>query len=132
MIASAIAGTILVVEDCEVLCELFDVLLSRMGYRVLTATSAAEALQVARTFPKIDLLIATTDAPDMGGDELARRVVRLHPSAHVIFLSSFSVPMDAAQPHESLAKPFTVAELRASVRRALLLRPAPPDATLVA
>ena len=103
-----------------------------MGYRVLTATSAAEALQVARTFPKIDLLIATTDAPDMGGDKLARRVVRLHPSAHVIFLSSFSVPMDAAQPHESLAKPFTVAELRASVRRALLLRPAPPDAALAA
>ena len=132
MIPSTIAGTILVVEDCEVLSELLEVLLSRMGYRVLAATSAAEALQIARTFPEIDLFITNVDMPEMRGDELARRFARLHPSGRVIFLSSFNEPIHAPGPFGFLAKPFTVAELRDGVRRALQSRQTPAEVALVA
>ena len=124
MIPSTIAGTILVVDDCEVLCELYEVLLCRMGYRVLTATTGAEALQVARTFPKIDLLISNVEMPEMLGDELAMRLASQHPSVSVLFLSIFNDPIDTAEPFEFLTKPFTVDELRNSVRRALRSRPA--------
>ncbi|MDR3405851.1 MAG: response regulator [Chthoniobacter sp.] len=67
-ISSTTAETILVVDDCEALCELLEILLSRTGYRVLTATSGAKALQIARTISEIDLLITNVDMPATRGD----------------------------------------------------------------
>ncbi|MDR3405850.1 MAG: hypothetical protein P4L99_25415 [Chthoniobacter sp.] len=42
----------------------------------------------------------------------------------MIFLSSFDQPIEAAEPFEILAKPFTVAELHDSMRQAFRMRPA--------
>ena len=41
------AYTILVVDGRESLCEVIEVCLSRVGYHVLTATTAAQALKLA-------------------------------------------------------------------------------------
>jgi len=116
--------TVLVVDDYEPLCDILETLLGRMGYRVLTATTSAEALQIARTFPKIDLLVSNVEMPVMHGDVLARRFAMLHPSTPVLFISSFNHPIYAVQPSRLLTKPFGITELRDAVRRALQMRPA--------
>ena len=48
IIPSTGAETILVVDDCKDVCELIGILLYRAGYRVLTATHGAAALEIAR------------------------------------------------------------------------------------
>lgn len=124
MTSSTGTETILVVDDCEGVCEVIDVLLSRAGFRVLTATNGIEALELARDTPGIDLLMSNIDMPGMRGDELAAHFASLHPAAPVVFLSSWNDRITAAEPFAFLAKPFTVAELRDAVRRALGMRPA--------
>jgi CheY-like chemotaxis protein len=111
--------TILVVDDHHALCELIEVILTRVGYQVLLAASATEALDRARVTPRIDLLVTDWELPGMRGDELANCFARLHPSAAIVFISSWTGPFKTDEPHEYLAKPFTVAKLRETVRTAL-------------
>jgi CheY-like chemotaxis protein len=124
MIPSTTAETILVVDDCKPLCELIEVILCSAGYRVLTAENGNEALRLARQTPEIDLLLSDIEMPQMRGDELASRFAALHPSAPVVFVSSATTPIEAAVPFTFVPKPFTTADLRATVRRALHTRPA--------
>lgn len=119
---SPTAETILVVDDYEAVCSIIELLLCRVGYRVLTATTCAEALQLAGDTPKIDLLIANLGMPEMPGEELAARFSEVHPFAPVLFTSGLLKSAVAARP--LLAKPFTVAELRRAVHHALASRPA--------
>jgi CheY-like chemotaxis protein len=124
MIPSTPVKTILVVDDNRALCELIEVILCTVGYHVLTAQSAADAVRLARHTPRIDLLLSDLEMPRMRGDELAARFLRLHPSAPILFVSSADGPVEAVPPFEFLAKPFTVAELRRAVIRALRMSPA--------
>jgi DNA-binding NtrC family response regulator len=116
--------TILVVDDNGALCELMEVILCSVGYHVLTAGNGTEALRLARNTPRIDLLLSDVDLPRMRGDELATHFSRLHPSAAVVFVSDSDGSIETTEPFEFLPKPFTVAALRDSVRRALRTRPA--------
>ena len=122
MISSTTSETVLVVDDHESLCELMEVILCRYGYRVLTATSGDDALQLARKIAKIDLLVTDLEMPGMRGGELALRFAVLHPTSPVVFVSSTVAPT-AGGSSEFITKPFSVAELRDAVRRALRARP---------
>jgi len=119
MISLTTAETILVVDDREAVCEVIEVILGCAGYRVLTATNGTDALQLAQETPQIDLLVSEIEMPDMRGEELAACVTTFHPSARVIFVSSLTGPIESAEPFEFIAKPFTVSDLRNTVRRAL-------------
>lgn len=115
--------TILVVDDCESICELIEILLVRAGYHVRTATRGSEALRLAGSGGEIDLLLVNLNMPAMPGDELAARLVQSHPETAVVFLTGSEHPTVESSPHEVLLKPFTIAQLRDTVRRALLPRP---------
>lgn len=116
--------TILVVDDCAGVCEVIHILLSRVGYHVLTATNGHDALRLARRTPEIDLLLCNSEMPGMRGEEVAVRFEVLHPSAPVVFLSSYDASPDPAEACEIIPKPFTLAQLRDTVHRALRTRPA--------
>jgi CheY-like chemotaxis protein len=119
VIQSSPVQTILVVDDVPVLCELIEVILCSAGYCVLTAQNGADALRIARNTPRIDLLLSDLEMPRLRGDELATKIATLHPAVPIIFVSSSNRRIETTQPFEFLAKPFTVAELRGTVRRAL-------------
>jgi two-component system, OmpR family, response regulator CpxR len=72
--------TILCVDDNEQVLSVRTFLLETRGYRVLTATSAQEALEyIERAVPgSIDLLISDLIMPQMDGNELVRRAKQLH------------------------------------------------------
>jgi CheY-like chemotaxis protein len=110
--------TILVVDDYEPVCELIELLLSRIGYRVLKASNGARALRLAASAP-IDLLLSNFNLPGMRGDELAVRFAMIHPSVPVVFLSIADHRLDLTEEQVVLFKPFTMLQLRDAVSRAI-------------
>lgn len=116
--------TILLVDPSDMICDLLQVILVRVGYDVLTTNSAADAIHLAHETPNIDLLLSGIELPDMRGEHLAVKITTLHPSASVLFASDRIYPMEATVPFTLLRKPFTMEQLRAAVHRALQMSPA--------
>jgi len=83
--------TILLAEDSESLREMAREYLESIGYTVLDANSGTQALERARNFKgRIDLLLTDIIMPEMGGPELADRIVSLRPDIKVIFTSGYT------------------------------------------
>lgn len=112
-------ATILVVDDYAVICQILFTLLSRAGFRVLTATGAVQAQALARSTPKIDLLLTDLEMPEMTGDELAGWFSAVHPLARIVFISGYSDHGYAPQSAPFIAKPFHAERLLTTVRAAL-------------
>jgi signal transduction histidine kinase/CheY-like chemotaxis protein len=88
-----------------------------LGYEVLTARDAAEALELIRMVPRLDLLFSDIVMPGgMNGVQLANEATRLRPGIRILLTSgysnlSFEGP-DALPPHLAvLPKPYRRAEL---------------------
>ena len=117
--------TILLAEDDEILRPLTKGLLAKLGYTVLDAESAEQALAVAgaRQGP-IHLLVADVVMPGASGRELARRLAKSRPETRVLYVSGYT---DDAIVHHGmlepglkfLQKPFTPAALARKVREVL-------------
>lgn len=91
--AQAQARTILLVEDEVAVRQLAERLLRRLGYTVLTAANAQEALRVWEGHSKeIDLVLTDMVMPGgLSGRELAARLTSDCPKLSVIFTSGYSV-----------------------------------------
>ena len=82
--------TILVVDDNQDIRELLQLLLSDVGYTVLTASSGAEAIQICEQ-PSEEIHLLLTDimlANNESGLALAAPLVALQPQMKVIFMSA--------------------------------------------
>ncbi|HXN78528.1 MAG TPA: ATP-binding protein [Candidatus Dormibacteraeota bacterium] len=119
------SATLLVVEDAEDLREITELILTRNGYHVITASNGRAALDVVKNYAaKIDLLVTDVVMPHMQGPELARRVSAMHPEIRVLYMSGYAQPMmeDGGILEEGillLEKPFTEPVLLAKVEQAL-------------
>ncbi len=91
--AEASALTILLVEDEHAVRQLAERLLRRLGYTVLSAANAQEALRVWEKNAKaIDLVLTDMVMPGgLSGRELAARLTSDCPKLPVIFTSGYSV-----------------------------------------
>jgi CheY-like chemotaxis protein len=76
--------TVLVVEDAEGLRQLAKRLLERLGYTVLVASNADEAVRLFENNASIDVLLTDVVMPGASGPELTRRLVERRPSLKVI------------------------------------------------
>jgi CheY-like chemotaxis protein len=73
--------TILLVEENEIERKLALSALQRYRYRVLEAASSVEALMLTQQYNGIvHLTVSPLAMPEIGGRELARRLLRLHPT----------------------------------------------------
>ena len=112
--------TILVVDDEHLLLTLAQTVLSDYGYRVLTASSGKQALEViAQVDRPIDLMITDLVMPQMSGRELIEQVQRFSPETSIIFMSGYVRPPGVDQDESFLRKPFTAQELLLKVKQAL-------------
>jgi PAS domain S-box-containing protein len=117
--------TILLVEDNARLRQVAARQLSELGYRVLEAENAEQALRVVSSAERIDLLFSDVVMPGaIDGVELARLVERLRPRPGILLASGFPAGRIPGQPPRPpgfplLGKPYDRDELAHAVRDAL-------------
>ncbi|MCB9569082.1 MAG: PAS domain S-box protein [Myxococcales bacterium] len=112
---------VLVVEDDpEVLASERDALL-KLGYEVVAARGAAEAIEIVDELgPSIALLVSDVIMPELRGPALAAAIRERLPELRVLLISGDVDGVDLEGPgDEVLDKPFTFDALASAVRRAL-------------
>jgi two-component system, cell cycle sensor histidine kinase and response regulator CckA len=125
--ARQIAGseTILVVDDEEGVREVASQYLSSRGYRVLSAESGAQALEMAKgESGVIDVLITDALMPGMSGPALAKQLRTQRPTTKILYISGYaediSLLEDARERGEAfLQKPFGLDTLAEKLRSLL-------------
>ncbi len=116
--------TVLLVEDDVRVLELTTASLRELGYTVLVAGSAREALVQLERDIEIDLLLTDIVMPEMNGRKLADAAIKVRPDLKVIFMTGFTknavVHNGVLDPGVNfLAKPFSLEELSAKIREAI-------------
>ena len=119
------SGQILLVDDEPSLLKMMSVYLTRLGYQVVTATSAQQGLDAIAAQPggfAVAVLDATLTGPTL--DDLAGQMLMLTPRLCVIAASGYPVDtsfLEGAAPGRVtfLHKPFSPEMLAAAVRRML-------------
>jgi len=85
------SGTILLVEDDDMVRELTTSMLETIGYRVVVAETPFAALAFCeRRDEKIDLLLTDVVMAGMKGTELQNRVAVIRPGIRVLFMSGYT------------------------------------------
>lgn len=116
--------TVLLVEDDVRVLELTSASLRELGYTVLVAGSAKDALGHLQTDVEVDLLLTDIVMPEMNGRKLADAALKTRPDLKVIFMTGFTknavVHNGVLDPGVNfLAKPFSLEELSAKIREVL-------------
>ena len=115
---------IMLVEDNDGVRGYAKDVLEGLGYWVLEAPSAEEALSVVSEKPRIDLLLTDVVLPATSGPELADRIRELYPLVPVLYTTGYTrnaiVHQDRLDPDVHLLnKPYTQQDLALKVRELL-------------
>jgi two-component system cell cycle sensor histidine kinase/response regulator CckA len=116
-------GTILLVEDEDMVRAVAERALTRQGYTVLTANDGEQGLEVLHGGGTIDLLISDVVMPNMDGPSMVARARQTHPHLPVLFMSGYAEEqlrksIDIANV-AFLPKPFSVSQLAEAARDAM-------------
>lgn len=120
-----VTETVLVAEDEAAVRDVIDRILTRTGYRVLSASNGDEALQLAhRHEGDIDLLLTDVVMPEMSGKELAERLSNRWSDVPTLFMSGYTDDIISHHgvlddPDRFLEKPFTPEMLVAKIRQVM-------------
>lgn len=115
-------GTILLVDDEEIVLEVGQELLRAIGYQVLTARDGEEAIQVHRQYgDNIGVVLLDMVIPNMAGGEAYDRMREINPEIRVLLSSGFGVDGEASEILERgcdgfIQKPFTIKQLSEKLR----------------
>jgi two-component system, cell cycle sensor histidine kinase and response regulator CckA len=117
--------TILLVDDEQTIIDVGKELLSRLGYKVLSAERGQEALDVLKgNKDKIDLVILDMIMPVMSGGEVYKRIKQIRPDVKVLLSSGYSIDGEATEILKTgcngfIQKPFSIKELSGKIREIL-------------
>lgn len=117
------SGSILLVEDEDMVRAVAERALTRQGYTVLTAENGEVALEMLVNHPRPDLLISDVVMPMMDGPTMVRHARVQYPDLPILFMSGYaeeqlrrSIDLDNVS---FLAKPFSVQQLAEATRDVL-------------
>ncbi|MBW1781800.1 MAG: PAS domain S-box protein [Deltaproteobacteria bacterium] len=92
------AGTILLVDDEEMILDVGRQLLEKLGYRVLTARGGKEALEIYReNKDRIDMVILDMIMPDMTGGDTYDGLKAINPRVRTVLSSGYSINEQATE-----------------------------------
>jgi two-component system cell cycle sensor histidine kinase/response regulator CckA len=117
--------TVLVVDDESFMLSLAELMLTRLGYTVLTATRGDEVLHMIEVWPdlKIDVAVIDVVMPLMDGFELAERMRKIRPRLPILYMSAYPERAEL-RPEQTrnipfVPKPFTSLKLAGKIREVL-------------
>lgn len=113
---------ILVVEDNRAVLDAVAIYLQSLGYDIIKATDASEALQAIAEKDDIDLVFTDIVLPGGGsGQDLARTIANSKPHIKVLFTSGFSEEdwNDGSFSKDILKKPYPLDELQRVIAETL-------------
>ncbi|MGA9583550.1 MAG: PAS domain S-box protein [Allosphingosinicella sp.] len=113
--APAKAGTALLVDDEELVRESTADMLEDLGFEVVQASSAEEALRLIEGGLRPDVLMTDHLMPGMNGTELANIVRADLPGTPVLIVSGYAEADGIAPHYPRLVKPFRNSDLAASL-----------------
>src|SRR2546428_3020012 len=116
-------GTILVVDDEEIMREILETLLTREGYEVRVASSGAEGLELARALP-FDAAIVDIMMPGLDGIATLDELRRIDEDLNVIIITAYASVESAISAMKTgafdyITKPFKNDEVIVVVRNAM-------------
>jgi PAS domain S-box-containing protein len=119
-------GTILLVDDEEIVLETGVKMLERLGYSVIKAGSGIEAVEVYKDNKEaIDLVILDMIMPDVGGGETYDKMKKINPIVKVLLSSGYSVDGQATEIlkrgcKDFIQKPFNLQKLSGKIKEILI------------
>jgi len=117
--------TVLLIDDEETILDVGQALLKAMGYKVLTAKSGQEAIELyQKNQEDTDIVILDMIMPNMSGGEVYDRMKEINPDIKVLLSSGYSVNGQATDIlnrgcNGFIQKPFNINELSAAIRQIL-------------
>ena len=83
--------TILLVEDDDAVRDCAKEMLDSLGFNLLVARSASEAMQISREYKgPIQLVLTDVVMPGIGGSQLAAELQKERPDARFLFMSGYT------------------------------------------
>jgi len=119
------SGTLLIVDDEEMVLNVGVNMLEKLGYTVLEARNGTQAVALFDAHKsEIKMVILDIIMPDMGGGEVYEKIKAMNPDVKVLLSSGYSVDGQAIDLLERgcdgfMQKPFTMEELSAKVTQIL-------------
>jgi len=108
-------GTVLLVDDEDLVRVSTADMLTDSGFIVVEAASGAEALKILQQELHFDFLVTDYMMPKMTGVEVASAFRQKHPISPVLLISGFAGAAAVSPDLAMLSKPFHQAELAASL-----------------
>ena len=115
------SGTLLIVDDEELVLDVGVNMLKKLGYTVLKALNGTEAVEIFEANKdKIKMAILDIIMPDMGGGQVYDKIKAINPEVKVLLCSGYSVDGQAIELLERgcdgfMQKPFTMEELSGKI-----------------
>jgi two-component system, cell cycle sensor histidine kinase and response regulator CckA len=121
------SGTVLLVDDEQMILDVGGQMLEKLGYQILTAPNGNEALKLFELHQDhIVLVILDMIMPAMGGSEIFDKLKSMHPNVKVILSSGYAVDGQAADIMKRgcngfIQKPFNLKQLSRKMDEILLM-----------
>lgn len=114
---------VLIIEDDRESCDTLGSILCSIGYRVSTASSAKEALDILKNSDQ-SIVIAELQMPDMNAGELVAIVKNINPKINLLVITPYLYINSAIEVMEAgafayITKPFNPSEIRIVTQHAL-------------
>jgi CheY-like chemotaxis protein len=112
--------SVLVVDDQPEVRRTIARVLEAEGYRALQAADGVEALETIESEEHIDLVVSDVVMPRMNGADLASALEQRKPKLPVLLMTGYADAAQLGRKREVISKPFAIADLLASVAKALV------------
>lgn len=121
-------ASILIAEDDKAVREFVSRALQQDGHEILAVGDGQQALTALGTRP-FDMLLADIVMPQMDGIALALKAAKDYPDLPILLMTGYAAERQRAHNLDALiydviTKPFTLKDIRATVRRVLSDTPA--------
>ena len=117
-------GSILIVDDEDMVREVAQMMIESFGFTVLTASDGAEGVKIVQAGEPLDAVLLDLTMPRLSGEETFREIHQLRPHLPVILVSGYNEQEVTDQFMGRgiagfIQKPFQLAELRDKLRAVL-------------